>query len=161
MTRRVKSRGTVLVDPAKALEKLRQHQLAESGLYVLELVRVAVLSKATEIRLTNDSDDFVLDFDGDPLRVDDLTTLFDYYATRLPPPHRMGLLSYTQDRTISQYFGLTGTQFQDLLGMLTRSAFDPRPNFRYFNWDAWTRDLGFDYTAAPAPAGGVFVFRNL
>lgn len=78
MTRTVKSRGTVLVDPAKALEKLRQHQLAESGLYVLELVRVAVLSKATEIRLTNDSDDFVLDFDGDPLRVDDLATLFDH-----------------------------------------------------------------------------------
>lgn len=37
----------------------------------------------------------------------------------------------------------------------------PEELARYFNWDAWARDLGFDYTAAPAPAGGVFVFRNL
>lgn len=30
----------------------------------------------------------------------------------------------------------------------------------YFHWDAWTRDLAFDYTTAPAPRGGVFMFRN-
>ena len=70
--------------------------------------------------------------DGCTTCADDLTTLLDYYATRLPPPHRMGLLSYTQDRTISQYFGLTGAQFQDQLSMLMRSAFDARPNYRYF-----------------------------
>ena len=31
---------------------------------------------------------------------------------------------------------------------------------RYFNWDSWTRDLGYDYTTADSPSGGVFVFRN-
>lgn len=30
----------------------------------------------------------------------------------------------------------------------------------YFDWDAWTRDLAYDYTTAPAP-GGVYVFRSL
>lgn len=32
---------------------------------------------------------------------------------------------------------------------------------RYFDWDAWTRDLAFDYTVMEAPARGVFVFRSL
>ena len=32
---------------------------------------------------------------------------------------------------------------------------------RYFDWDAWTRDLAFDYTVADAPDGGIYVFRNL
>lgn len=31
----------------------------------------------------------------------------------------------------------------------------------YFNWDAWTRDLAFDYTTANNPDGGIYVFRNL
>lgn len=63
---------------------------------------------------------------------ENLGALFDFYATRFPPPHRMGMLSYTQDRTISTYFGITGPQFQTLLDGLTRTSFDPRPNFRYF-----------------------------
>lgn len=32
---------------------------------------------------------------------------------------------------------------------------------RYFDWDAWTRDLAFDYTTEDNPDGGVYVFRNL
>ena len=32
---------------------------------------------------------------------------------------------------------------------------------RYFDWDAWTRDLAFDHTVMPAADGGVFVFDNL
>lgn len=32
---------------------------------------------------------------------------------------------------------------------------------RYFDWEAWTRDLAFDYTVEDAPGSGVFVFRNL
>lgn len=31
----------------------------------------------------------------------------------------------------------------------------------YFHWDAWTRDLAFDYATATAAGGGVHVFRNL
>ena len=30
----------------------------------------------------------------------------------------------------------------------------------YFNWDAWTRDLKFDYTVADTPDGGVFIYRS-
>lgn len=36
----------------------------------------------------------------------------------------------------------------------------PEEVARYFNWDSWTRDLGYDYTTADSPTGGVFVFRN-
>ncbi|MGV9189039.1 antirestriction protein ArdA [Arcanobacterium canis] len=36
----------------------------------------------------------------------------------------------------------------------------PEEAERYFNWEAWTRDLRFDYTVADAPDGGVFVFRS-
>lgn len=32
---------------------------------------------------------------------------------------------------------------------------------RYFDWEAWTRDLAFDYTVEDAPGSGVFVFRSL
>ena len=63
---------------------------------------------------------------------DDLGALFDFYATRFPAPHRMGLLSYTQDRTISTYFGITGPQFETALNALNTRSFDPHPNFRYF-----------------------------
>lgn len=31
----------------------------------------------------------------------------------------------------------------------------------YFNWQAWTNDLAYDYVTRPAPRGGVFVFRSL
>ncbi|MEZ2189413.1 antirestriction protein ArdA [Corynebacterium sp. CCM 9204] len=36
----------------------------------------------------------------------------------------------------------------------------PEEAQRYFNWEAWSRDLAFDYTVIDAPDGGVFVFRN-
>lgn len=32
---------------------------------------------------------------------------------------------------------------------------------RYFDWEAWTRDLAFDYTVEAAADGGVYVFRSL
>lgn len=35
----------------------------------------------------------------------------------------------------------------------------PEEAQRYFDWEAWTRDLKFDYTIAAAPDGGVFIFR--
>lgn len=63
---------------------------------------------------------------------DDLSALMPYYRERFPPPHRMGLLSYTQDSTISTYFGITGAMFQTQLNALMTTGFDPTPNFRYF-----------------------------
>lgn len=37
----------------------------------------------------------------------------------------------------------------------------PEPLARYFDWDAWTRDLSFDFNVEPAPQGGVYIFRSL
>lgn len=31
---------------------------------------------------------------------------------------------------------------------------------RYFDWEAWTRDLAMEHTTEPAPNGGVYVFRQ-
>lgn len=62
--RKVLARGTVLVDPRKAVEKLRAHQLAQPGLYVLEVVRAATLLGAERISLYNDSDDLALTWEG-------------------------------------------------------------------------------------------------
>lgn len=32
---------------------------------------------------------------------------------------------------------------------------------RYFNWDAWTRDLEYEYTVVRADAPSVYIFRDL
>ena len=62
--RNVLARGTVLVDPRKAVEKLRAFQLAQPGLYVLEVVRDATLLGANSIALYHDSDDLELTWSG-------------------------------------------------------------------------------------------------
>ena len=36
----------------------------------------------------------------------------------------------------------------------------PEEAKRFFDWEAWTRDLKFDYTVADAPDGGVFIYRS-
>ena len=37
----------------------------------------------------------------------------------------------------------------------------PEEIARYFDWQAWSRDLAFDYSTYGNPEGGVFVFRDL
>lgn len=37
----------------------------------------------------------------------------------------------------------------------------PEEAQRYFNWEAWTRDLEYEYTVTNAPDGGVFIYRSL
>ena len=46
----------------------------------------------------------------------------------------------------------------DDIGLLSDA---PETLATYFDWDAWTRDLAYDYTTEPAPNGGVYVFRSL
>jgi hypothetical protein len=75
---RILARGTVLVDPRKAVEKLRAHQLAQPGLYVLEVVRAATLLGATTLTLENDSDDLALSWEGPAPRGDALRALLDH-----------------------------------------------------------------------------------
>ncbi|MFO0629769.1 MAG: hypothetical protein U0325_29610 [Polyangiales bacterium] len=76
--RAILARGTVLVDPRKAVEKLRAHQLAQPGLYVLEVVRAATLLGATALTLENDSDDLVLAWEGAAPRSEALAALLDH-----------------------------------------------------------------------------------
>lgn len=49
-------------------------------------------------------------------------------------------------------------QLAEDIGLLTDV---PEEVVRYFDWEAWTRDLAFDFTVEDAPGSGVFVFRNL
>jgi len=83
--RKVLSRGTALVDPRAAVERLRSFQLAEPLLYVLEIVRAAVAGEATAVDLYNDADDLVLTFDGAAPSADDLAHLLDHlFSTQHP-----------------------------------------------------------------------------
>ena len=45
------------------------------------------------------------------------------------------------------------------IGLIPKDA--PEELARYFNWDAWTRDLEHDYTVVRADAISVYVFRDL
>lgn len=49
-------------------------------------------------------------------------------------------------------------QLADEIGLLNNV---PEEIARYFDWQAWTRDLAFDYTTSDAPGGGVYVFHSL
>jgi len=65
------------LDREKAREKLRDHQLTDPRLYVLELVQAAVIRGATRIRFDIDSDDLRMFFDGDPFVTRELDELYD------------------------------------------------------------------------------------
>ena len=49
-------------------------------------------------------------------------------------------------------------QLADDIGLLDGV---PEEIARYFDWQAWSRDLAFDYSTYDDPKGGVFVFRVL
>jgi hypothetical protein len=63
---------------------------------------------------------------------DHLDALLPYYARRFPPPARFGLISYTQDTTISTFFGVTPQQFETQLNEVTARLINPIPNARHF-----------------------------
>lgn len=65
------------LDREKAREKLRDHQLADPRLYVLELVQAAVIRGATQIHFDLDIDDLRMRFDGEPFDARDLNELYD------------------------------------------------------------------------------------
>ncbi len=79
-TQRVAS-GRIRVDARKALEKLRDHRLADPHHYVLELLRAAVASGATTAQVRVDSDDFELRFDGAVLAPPVLRDLLSHALT--------------------------------------------------------------------------------
>ncbi len=63
---------------------------------------------------------------------DNLEELFTYYGTRFPPPARLALLSYTNDPTISTYFGITTDQFRTELLDVAHRRIDPIANAHVF-----------------------------
>ncbi len=69
--------GRLRVDAARAIAKLREFQLVERAGWILEAIRAAVASPATEIVLAGDANDIWLSWRGDPWPAEDLTRLFD------------------------------------------------------------------------------------
>ena len=69
-------------------------------------------------------------------------------------------LSDFEERYCGQWdsFREYAEELADEIGLLDEV---PEHIASYFNWEAWTRDLAFDYTVEDASSGGVFVFRNL
>ncbi len=83
------STGRLRVDAARAVDKLREYQLPEPAMWVLEVIRAAVLAEATEIRVHGDADDVIVAWDGPP--IEDLERLFDELVDPAPAPHRRRL----------------------------------------------------------------------
>jgi len=73
---RVDSEGSFTLHREKAREKLRTFQVAEPQKYVLHLIALATLKKATAVHVRCDSDDVVVRFDGEPVTAQDLDDLY-------------------------------------------------------------------------------------
>jgi hypothetical protein len=69
--------GRLRVDAARAVTKLREYQLPDPTMWTLEVVRAAVLLGATALYVEADADDVWIGWDGPPLAMQDLTSLFD------------------------------------------------------------------------------------
>src|SRR5437899_2754893 len=69
--------GHLRVDAARAIAKLREYQLADRTAWILEAIRAAVASGATQIELRGDANDIWLTWDGPPWPAEDLPRLFD------------------------------------------------------------------------------------
>ncbi len=73
---RVDSEGSFTLHREKAREKLRTFQVAEPQKYILHLIALATLKRATAVHVRCDSDDVVVRFDGEPVTAQDLDDLY-------------------------------------------------------------------------------------
>ncbi|MEO8700356.1 MAG: hypothetical protein ABI867_09945 [Kofleriaceae bacterium] len=80
--------GRLRVDAAKAIAKLREYQLADRTAWVLEAIRAAVASGATQLELRGDANDIWLVWDGPAWPADDLPRLFDELVSPEPTSER-------------------------------------------------------------------------
>lgn len=71
-------KGTFRLDWKRALDKVKRFQLTDPHRYVLEIIQGAIAGGATAVRVTTDSDDVVIEYDGTRLTATDLEHLFDY-----------------------------------------------------------------------------------
>jgi hypothetical protein len=76
------SAGSFTLDPAAALEKLREFQLRDPTRFVLSWVRAATLLGATRIDVEIDADDVWLRFDGERLDAADFEALWSSVVGR-------------------------------------------------------------------------------
>jgi len=60
-----------------------------------------------------------------------VSSIYDFIASA-SPPHRLALLSYTQDQTIRSYLGLSAQQFANGLTELAAAQFNSPSNRAYF-----------------------------
>ena len=74
--------GRFRLDWERALDKIKDFQLADPHRYVLEVIQAAVAGEATSIKAYTDSDDVILQFDGRQYTRQELERLFDYLFTR-------------------------------------------------------------------------------
>ena len=85
--RRVAS-GRLRVDAARAVAKLRDYQLLERRLWILEALRGAVGAGARSIRVDADADDVWVSWDGEPPAEEDLGALLDELVSPAVDPER-------------------------------------------------------------------------
>ena len=85
------STGKLRVDAARAVDKLRAYQLPDPLMWVLEVVRAAVASKAESIVVSGDADDVVVSWAGPPIGAEALTRLFDELVDPSPSAERRHL----------------------------------------------------------------------
>jgi hypothetical protein len=83
--------GRLRVDAARAVDKLRDYQLADPALWVLEVIRAAVLAGAERIDVHGDTDDVSVGWEGRSIDPDDLTRLFDELVDPAPRADRRHL----------------------------------------------------------------------
>jgi hypothetical protein len=80
--------GRLRVDAARAIAKLREYQLADRTMWVLEAIRAAVASDASEIELRGDANDVWLAWHCVPWAAEDLPRLFDELVSPEPASER-------------------------------------------------------------------------
>ncbi|MBT3218271.1 MAG: hypothetical protein HN348_04215, partial [Proteobacteria bacterium] len=78
MSGRVLSEGHFRVDRRRALKKMKSFQLEDPRRYVLELLAAAESAGASKVKIYNDSDDFIIEWDGLRPTTEELEALFDY-----------------------------------------------------------------------------------
>lgn len=83
--------GRLRVDAARAVDKLREYQLPDGRMWILEVLRAAVASGATRVRVTGDADDVRVAWEGPAPAPEELTRLFDELVDPAPAPARRPL----------------------------------------------------------------------
>lgn len=87
MSGEIVGRGRFRVDRRRALDKMEKFQLEDPYRYVLELLAAARCAGATRVDVYNDSDDFIVTWDGKLPTRDELETLFDRLFGEADSPH--------------------------------------------------------------------------